>query len=195
MRSDHDITSALRRIDAGESGAWESLMELSYEQLQSLASHLMLQERSDHPWEPTDLVQEALLRLVRQDKLRCKNRKHFFGTVIRAMERALVDHARKRAAMKRNVGMETLPLDREDVTFRMPEQAESWTRIEDLFEALRKLEELTAIHGPRKARVVRLRYLVGLTGRDIAKTLDVSPQTVKRDLRFSKAWLAAHLLS
>jgi RNA polymerase sigma factor (TIGR02999 family) len=128
--------------------------------------------------QPTALVHEAYLRLVGQRNPHWQNRTHFFGVASRLMRQVLVDHARRRQAGKRAVACVSLE---EVVTFRQ-DRSEDLLALDSSLSALEKID-------PRKCRAVELRYFGGLSMDEIAQTLDVSPVTVRRDLRMAETWL------
>lgn len=192
--STQEITRLLERLSSGRSGAWNELIPVVYEELRSLAREHMAQERRDHTLEPTALVHEAFLRLVGADRATFQNRRHFFGAATRAMERILVDHSRRRSARKRGGGQPGVPL--ESLTFDLaadPDANSSRLDAETIFGAIHRLEGLGAVNGSRKAEALRLRYVAGLTNQEIAALMDISIDTVKRDLRFARAWLQEYL--
>lgn len=139
----------------------------------------MRHERSDHTLQPTELVNEAYLR-VAADDADWENRAHFFGAAVEAMRRVLVDHARRRAAEKRGGGMERITFEDLHVASDEPD-----TNVLALDRALDALEAEDA----RLARVVRLRYFGGFTIDEVADMLGVSPATVKRDWTYARAFL------
>src|SRR5207245_5500446 len=101
-RIKQDVTGLLRRWEKGDKAALEELMPLVYGELRRLAAHYLRVDRPDHTLQPTALVHEAYLRLVDQRNVAWQNRAHFFGIAAQMMRRVLVDHARRRAAAKRD---------------------------------------------------------------------------------------------
>jgi RNA polymerase sigma factor (TIGR02999 family) len=141
-------------------------------------------ERPDHTLGTTELVHEAYLRLVDVEPFGFQGREQFLAMAAQAMRRLLVDHARRRTAARRGGGARPVPLD--DV---LQLSAEDASRFLELDDALRRLEAI----GSRQARVLEQHYFGGLSVDEIAAALTVSPSTVKRDLRFGRAWLATEL--
>ena len=189
-----EVTQLLLRLNSGRGEAWEPLLDLVYAELRLLARERMASERRGHTLEPTALVHEAFLRLVKDERLRFSSRKHFFAIAARAMERVLIDHARARGAAKRNPDRPLVSLQEDGVAERQAsrELALSADR-EEIADALAKLEKLESLQGKRKADAVRLRYLLELPVEEVALTLGTSVDTVQRDIRFSLAWLADRL--
>jgi RNA polymerase sigma-70 factor (ECF subfamily) len=158
--------------------------EIVYGELRKLAGSLMDLERSDHTLEPTALVHEAYARLVDQHSVEWQDRAHFFGIASRAMRQILVDHARKRSAVKRGGDRRRIPLD-DHVGGECPPD----TRILDLDEAMQRLARLDE----RAVRVVEMRVFGGLTAEETALVLGVSRRTVQNDWKFAKMWLGRDL--
>lgn len=179
-----DVTGLLRRWTEGDQDALQKLMPIVYEELRRLAGHYLRLERPNHTLQPTALVHEAFLRLVGQKEVIWQNRAHFFGIAAQMMRRILVDHARRRAAAKRDAGLR--------VELTQPGAEEAFDREPELLaldEALTHLEALD----PRQARIVELRFFGGLTVEETAEVTGVSARTVKREWRTARAWLRREL--
>jgi len=175
-----EITGILFRWSQGDEHALDSLTPLVYRDLRRLAARLLRDERSGHTLQPTALVNEAYLKLAGQAKVQWQNRTHFFAVAARAMRQILVDHARGHLRVKRGAGVTVLPLE-EGLSFE-PERSADLLALD---EALNRLAALDA----RKTRVVELRFFAGLDNEEIAKVLEISPNTVMRDWNMAKAWL------
>jgi RNA polymerase sigma factor (TIGR02999 family) len=174
------VTELLRRWNLGDREAMDRLMPIVYDELRRLAAGYLKAERPDHTLQPTALVHEAYLRLVRQDRVEWQNRAHFFGIAARMMRRVLVDHARRRRAGKRDGGGFRLTIQVGEAleVSRDPELLE-------LDQALERLERLDS----DQARVVELRFFGGLTVEETATVLGISTATVKREWRTARAFL------
>lgn len=174
-----DITLWLAEWRHGDDAALERLVPLVYDELRRIAARQLRGERSNHTLQPTELVHEAFLRLVRQN-VSWQNRAHFFGVAAEIMRRLLVDHARKKRADKRGAGMETIALD----------DRIEWPAARDL-DIVALDESLTALaeFDPQQAKVVELRFFAGLSIEETAEVLGVSDSTVKREWRVARAWL------
>ena len=168
----------------GESAARDLLIPLVYGELRRLAGRYMRKERSDHTLQATALVNEVYLRLVEANRIEIKSRAHFFALAAQMMRRLLVDSARARDNIKRGGGLRKVSLDAAPDLI-----VDSGIDFAALDDALRKLE---ALH-PRKSQVVELRYFGGLSLEESAAALSISTDSVKRDWRFAKAWLAREL--
>ena len=163
--------------------AAELLPEL-YAELRRLAAALTARLRPGQTLQPTALVHEAYLRLVRNQDPGWEGRRHFFGAAARAMREILIEQARRKGRQKRGGGG------------RRVELAEGLAWIEPpaddvlaLDEAIRRLEA----EDTRLAEVVMLRYYSGLSVEETAAVLGVSVSTLTRDWRYARAWLAAVL--
>ena len=182
--SSSEVTGLLRRWSDGDRAALDELMPLVYEPLRRLARRRRRDERSGLSLDTTAVVHEAYLKLVDLRQARFRDRAHFLAMASRVMRRLLVDHARARAATKRGGGVNPTALD--DSIYVSDEHAAALT---DLDEALVRLEAVDA----RRCRILEQRYFGGLSLEETAEALGVSLATVKRDLRFARAWLAAEL--
>lgn len=178
MSATHDVTLLLAAWANGSAEALDELTPLVYRELRQLAASYLRRERQDHTLQPTALVHEAYLRLVDQRNPNWQNRSHFFGVAARLMRQILVDHARRKQAGKR--AGRTVTLD-ETISFQ-PERSRDLVALDHGLNELEKID-------PRKCKAVELRYFGGLSMDEIARVLDISPVTVRRDLRMAEAWL------
>ncbi|MCB9854576.1 MAG: sigma-70 family RNA polymerase sigma factor [Phycisphaerales bacterium] len=179
-----DVTQILGELSGGDTSAAQRLLPHVYNELRALAGSFFQRQRNDHTLQPTALVHEAYLRMVRADAS-WTSRKHFFDIAAMAMRQLLTDHARRRGSLKRggDVGRITLSEANAD-----PGQGTD-VDIVALDEALTKLNGLDA----RQGRIVELRFLAGLSVEETADILGISPRTVKLDWRMAKAWLRTEL--
>ena len=177
------VTDLLLDLQAGRSGALESLMPVVYDELRTLAAIHLGRERTGHTLQPTALVHEVYLRLVDQRRATWENRAHFFGAAANIMRRLIVDHARRRTAQKRGGG-KTISLE-EDMAPAI-ELSDDVVRVDEALEVL-------ARHDPRQAKVVELRFFGGLTVEETAEVMGISPITVKREWAMARAWLHREL--
>ena len=159
-------------------------MPVVYRELRRLAASQLKGERPAHTLQPTALAHEAYLRLVGGSGPPWQNRAHFLGVAARAMREVLVDHARRRRALKRGGGLALTVLDESlQVAGSRP------IAFDDLDQALADLARLSE----RQARVVELRYFGGLTIEETSEVMSISPVTVKRDWTLARAWLFREL--
>lgn len=178
------LTLLLRQVKDGDKSALDDLVPLAYAELRRLADSYLRNERTGHTLQPTALVHETYMRLVGQDQPDYRNRSHFFGVAAQLMRQILVDHARGRNAGKRGGGEANISID--EAVGSSDRRPDAFL---DLDFALRKLEE----RDPRKARVIEMRFFGGLTAEESAEVLEVSVETVRRDLRLGQAWLQREL--
>lgn len=177
--SHSDVTVLLDAIREGDESAYDRLIPLIYDDLRRLAASRMRRERPDHTLQPTELVNEAFLRLAGGPS-RWENRAHFFGAAAEAMRRVLIDHARKRSSQKRGGGAEHVTF--QDLAVQAEDPEVDLLALDDALTALAEVD-------PRLSQVVHLRYFAGLSVEETAELLQVSPATVKRDWTYARAWL------
>jgi len=183
MSSPGEVTRLLRASSEGNRDAEAELIPLVYQELKRRAANYMRMESPGHTLQPTALVHETYLKLIGQEGT-WQNRSQFFGVAAQQMRRILVDHARKRKAGKRAGGQVRISF--QDVLATVSEKPDELVAID---EALKRL----AVEFPRQARVVELRFFGGYTEEEIAKIVGTSVETVKRDWKFAKTWLARDL--
>jgi len=177
--SSEQITALLVRWGQGDDHALDELIPLVYDRLRRIAALRMNQnERKGHTLQPSDLVNEAFLKLNVSAKVQWKDRVHFYAVAARAMRQVLVDHARRRKRIKRDV--DVVPLD--EALVLAPERSSELLALDEALDRL-------ASHDPRKARVVELRFFGGLSNEQIGEVLEISANTVIRDWDYAKAWL------
>jgi RNA polymerase sigma factor (TIGR02999 family) len=175
-----EVSGLLREIGGGDREAAARLLPIVYSELRRLAAHYMRGEQSGQSIQPTELVHEAYLRLVGQERIDWQGRSHFMGMAAISMRRILVERARRKSAEKRGGGGEKLPLD--DLDAFTPEKS---SQLLALDEALERLASLS----PRQGRIVELRFFAGLNFDEIAKMEALSLRTVKYDWGAARAWL------
>ena len=176
-----EITLLLQQMGGDDTQVSEKLLRLVLPELRALARHYLSGERPGHTLQPTALVNEAYLRLVGDQARNWRNRAHFVGVTAGIMRRILIDHARKRQALKRDAQLAPSEISES----RDGLSAQEAQELIALDAALNRLEVLN----PRHRQVVELRYFGGLSVEETAEVLGVSPVTVKRDWRVARAWL------
>ena len=183
QRSPSEVSQLLAAWSAGEEKALDELMPLVYEELRALAAHQLKRERRGHTLQTTALVNEAYLKLVRQEGAGWESRSQFFSIAARVMRRVLVDHARRRLTHKRGGDGARVPIEKVNLAVQ-PD-----VDLLELEEGLLRLERLD----PQQARVVELRVFAGCTVDETGEALGISASTVARDWRAAKIWLRAEL--
>jgi RNA polymerase sigma-70 factor, ECF subfamily len=178
------ITLILQDLASGDKEAMNRLMPLVYAELRKLAGGYLRNERPGNTLQPTALVHEAYLRLIKQDQPDFRSRAHFLASSSHIMRQILIDHARGRNAGKRGGGMPKYSLD-EAMNAAM-ERPSIMLAIDD---ALRELER----HDPMKTKLIEMRFFGGLTAEESAEVLEQPVQKVRSELRVAQAWLQREL--
>jgi RNA polymerase sigma-70 factor (ECF subfamily) len=184
------LSALIRAWSDGDRTALDRLTPLIYSELHRMAKHYMRSQRPGHTLQTTALVHEAYLHLIDAKTAGYRNRAHFFAVSAQIMRRILIDAARARASQKRGGGMKQIDhstsVNLDEVPFSGSDRGAELLALED---ALTGLEHMD----PRKAKVVELRFFGGLSVEEVADVLKVSPQTVMRDWRLARVWLAREL--
>jgi RNA polymerase sigma factor (TIGR02999 family) len=180
-----DVSNLLANWRLGAPDAEARLLAAVQGELRRIAAAYMRRERPDHTLQPTALVNEAYLRLVGEQGANWEGRAHFYGIAARVMRQVLVDHARKRHAIKRGAAKRA-PVSVSKVA------DPAGGRDVDVLALHVALEELAALD-PRQAQIVELRYFGGLTEVEVAEMLKVSPVTVRRDVASAKFFLGRRM--
>lgn len=180
----HGVTNLLIDLSNGKRDVVDELLPLIYDELKRVAANYLRRERQDHTLQPTALVNEAYMKMVDITQVSWQNKAHFIGVAANQMRRILVDHARQHNAQKRGGEFHILTLNEE--IDKSDEQSADLIALDD---ALTELAKMDAV----KAKIVELRYFGGLTTEETAEVLGVSPITVKRHWKMTKAWLYGEL--
>jgi RNA polymerase sigma factor (TIGR02999 family) len=189
-RSQSDITRLLRAWAGGDEAAFEGLIPAVYNELRRTARRYMRNESPGNTLQPTALVNEVYLRLVNLHDVTWHDRAHFFAIAAALMRRILVDAARARASAKR---AGRAPRVNHSSAFDFDElPAVPSVRDRELIEIDDALQALSQMDS-RKARVIELRFFGGLSVKETADALKVSPQTVMRDWKLARAWMMREL--
>jgi len=187
-RETGDVTRLLRVAHAGNPEALNRVYDLVYGELRQIAAARLRQERDGHTLQPTALVNEAFLKLVDSPAAAVSDRKHFLGIAARAMRQVLVDHARRRDAVKRGDGVRAVTLTGQLLSARGSEGLDA----EELLALDAALDRLDAMD-PRLRQVVELRFFGGLNDTETGEVLGVTRRTVQRDWTRARAWLYREL--
>ncbi len=181
----NDVTRVLHAIADGDTAAPEKLLPLVYDELRRLAAARMVQEPAGHTLQPTALVHEAYLRLVKEEDAHWKGRAHFFAAAAEAMRRILIERARRKGRIRHGGGRGRVSIESFDSSNGVEPSGTEGLDLLALDETLEKLKKEDA----RLERVVTLRFFGGLSVEQTAEVLEVSERTVKRDWEFARAWL------
>lgn len=190
------LQQLLEAASKGDPAATEQLLPLVYEHLRELARAKLASEPAGQTIQPTALVHEAYLRLVRSEQP-WNDRKHFFAAAALAMRRILVDRARAKRGSKRGGNVRKFSLEQWDQPAegaRSPNDSGpevgadgiDWLALEDAMKALEAQDN-------ELAQVVHLRYFAGLTLDETALALSKSARTINRDWMVARAWLLRHM--
>ena len=180
------ITEQLLEWQHGEgAGASDALLHLVYHELHRQAHRILNRERAGHTLQTSALVNEAYLKLKKQDNLVWESRSQFFAIAAKLMRQVLIDYARTKHRAKRGGAQADLPLEKaltigvSDTNFDLLVLDEALTRL--------------AVKETHLAQVVELRFFCGLEIPETAEVLGISESTVKRDWAMARAWLHREL--
>jgi len=193
--SSNDVTDLLRAWGAGDAQASDAVAPLVYGELRRQAGLALRREREGHTLQTTALVHEAWLRLDAQRDMQWDSRSQFFAVAAQIMRRILVDHARRRHALKRGAAPTQVTLgavDRESERNTASGASPSSLDPVDLLaldDALARLASLDS----KKARLVELRYFAGLSMPEAAEALGISLATAGREWAIARMWLRREL--
>ena len=179
-----EVTRILHAIQQGETTAAERLLPLVYEELRRLAASKMRHEAPGHTLQATALVHEAWIQLVGGNQSEWNGRNHFFKAAAESMRRILIHHARRRNAQKRGGGERPEALEESQIVINVPNE-----QLEAVHAALETLEH----HDPLAADLVKLRYFVGLSLREAADALEISPRSADRLWLYARGRLSQEL--
>jgi RNA polymerase sigma-70 factor, ECF subfamily len=186
MADAHEITDLLRAWGDGDAAAFDKVMPLVDRELRKLAHAYMAREQVGHTLQTTALVNEALMRLLKSDRIGWQSRAHFYSIVARRMRHVLIEHARSQLAMKRGHRAEHVPISAAGQL--SAGQSQELVLLDEALNTLAKIDE-------RKSRVIEYRYFGGFTIEEVADMLQVSPSTVQNEWRLARSWLRREILS
>ena len=178
-----DITEVLKRLTAGDSNAADTLFSHVYGEFRRMARHALAGQSPFHTLQPTELVNEAYLKLIDQTRTDWKNRSHFFAVGALAMRHILVNHAVAKGAGKRGGGAVRVELHDDLLS---PHSDRDILLVD---EVLTELAQLNSGY----AKIVECRFFGGLTWDETAEALDMSPTSVRRHWKVCSAWLRERL--
>ena len=174
------VTLALQAVARGEPRAAEDLLPLVYDELRRLARSRIAKLAPGQTLQPTALVHEAYLRLLRVGDPGWDGRRHFFGAAARAMKEVLIEEARRKGSQKRGGDRKRIAVEEIESPIEVP--------AEDLLalnEAIQDLERADA----EKHEIVMLRFFAGLSVEETAEAMGMPLRTLERKWRFARAWL------
>ncbi len=183
--SPNQISRLLHAWSGGKREALDDLLPLVYDELHRQAHRFLRRERQNHTLQTTALIHEAYLRLVEQTRVSWQNREHFFAISANLMRRILVNYANARQRKKRGGSVENVDLD-ESLLIAVKKTDVDLLGLDEALTRLGKMDR-------QQEQIVELRYFSGLTIEETAEALGVSPATIKRDWKITKAWLHREL--
>ena len=164
-----EVTRLLREVRNGDDSALQQVMAIVYDDLRTIARRQLRREYQSRTLDPTALVHEAFLKMVRGAKVDAADRAHLFALAAHAMRQVLVDHARRRTAAKRKDAFNQVTLS--DVGATVGIGADELIALDDALERL----------DPRQRRIVECRFFAGMEDTEIAAALGVTDRTVRRE--------------
>lgn len=180
----NDVTTLLHRWNDGDTDAREQLIPIVYDHLRQIARAYVSRESASHALQPTAVVHELFLRLIKQQDALWEDRAQFFRFAAHVMRHIIVDEARNRKSAKRGGGAAAVPLS--------PELAWVDATSEEVVDLDSALNEL-AVAFPQAVEALEYRVFLGCTAEETAEILGVSKPTVDRHLRLAKTWLYERL--
>jgi RNA polymerase sigma factor (TIGR02999 family) len=176
-----DVTRILEAVQRGEADAANELLPLVYDELRRMAAYKMSQEQAGHTLQPTALVHEAWLRMVKNGNPQFEGRAHFFAVAAEAMRRILIEAARRKRSLKRGGAAQREELHESRLATDVPASDEMFAVDEAL--------DMLAAKDPAAADLVKLRYFVGMTMEEAATALGIPLRTAERLWTYARAWL------
>ena len=176
----NEVSQLLHQWSDGDETALPQLASLVEAELRRLAQRFVSREPSDQTLAPSDLINEAWLRLIDESSVKWENRAHFFGVAANLMRRILVDRARHRRALKH--GGEALRVSLTEAENVAREHSADVIALNDALDTLAAFDE-------RKSRIVELRFFGGMSEEETARALKIPLRTLQREWSFARAWL------
>jgi len=179
----HEITELLHAWNNGDKEAFNRLMPLVDPELKKIAHNYMRQERPGNILQTTALVNEALIKIIKE-QVKPEDRKQFYGFIARRMREVLIDYVRKQKAAKR--GSEVRQVDMAQAEGFSSEKSKEIALLEEALAELATKDE-------RKVAIIEYRFFTGLSIEETANVMGLSSKTVQRDWDFAQAWLKAYM--
>ncbi len=180
-----NISELIRRVNAGEPGAQDTLFAAAYSELRKLARSRLRDGGRNTVLDTTALVHESYLRFLRVGQLRSDDRRAFFAYASRVMRSVIIDAVRERLAERRGGDLQRLTLNTQ-IADNLPAGEDELLQVHEALEVLAQAE-------PRLAKVVEMRYFGGYTEQEIAEALELTERTVRRDWDKARLLLGAML--
>lgn len=178
-----DITQLLNAWCGGDQDALDPLARAVESKLRQIALLYLRKEAPDNTLQPTALVNEAYVRLIKWNTAEWQNRTHFYAVAAKIMRRVLVDQAIARGRRKRGGSAILVSLTEAGAT---PDRSAEVIALDEALNSLAKFDD-------RKSRIVELRFFGGLNAEETAEILGISSRTVHREWDLARAWLFREL--
>ena len=182
----NEVTRIINAIEQGDPQATEKLLPLVYEELKVLAAQKMAQEKPGQTLQATALVHEAYLRLVEGQEQSWNSRGHFFKAAAEAMRRILVEGARRKKSLKRGGDRQRVEFDESLLIGTQEVRPDDLLALNDALDRLSEQDKVAA-------DLIKLRIFGGLTVKQAAETLGISPSKAYSDLQYAIAWLRVEM--
>ncbi|MEO8011750.1 MAG: ECF-type sigma factor [Dokdonella sp.] len=179
-----NVAHLLERWRNGDRSVLERLLPLVYADLRRMAAGMLRAHSGHGTLQTTALVHDVLLRLLDRPAADFESSAHLLNASARMMRQTLVDRARAAQSDKRGGGWL-----RDEFTAALELPIPDGTDLGALDLALNELESFDE----RMAKVVELRYFVGLGMKEIGGVLGIAERTARRDLIGAHAWLQERL--
>ncbi len=183
-----DITGWIKQWQEGDEHARDRVFGQLYVELKRLASVVLRSESGHETMQPTALLNDALMKMLKSRAPEADSRAHFARIVARAMRQILVDRARRKLADKRGAGEQAVPFDAERHDVVLTASPEQMVAFDQAMVALAKFD-------PVAAAVVELRVFAGMTIEETAQALELHPSAVNREWAHASAWLKCNLFA
>jgi len=178
-----EITRIIREGSPDQSGVAHEILPIVYKELRKLAAYRLAQERPGQTLQPTALVHEAYLRLVKNPADQWDSQRHFFMAAAEAMRRIVIDNARRKNRQKHGGEWHRTEMEMSEIGAPSEEAYE-------IHEVLDRFYEVD----PESAELVKLRFFVGLTQQEAADILEISKRTADKRWAYARAWLYRAIL-
>ena len=175
-----DLSGLWAAFSRGEPHARDQLLALYYDEFRRIARGVLNGDNSRMHLQPTDLVHEASIRIIKSSGIEIRDQNHFLSLAARVMRMTLIDEVRKHKAAKRGTVVTLWDV--------MAPAGETFD-IEDFDDTLNQLAKFE----PDGAKVIELRFYAGLTLPEISDVLELSERTVQRRWRTARAWMLKEL--
>ena len=179
----HEITELLHAWRLGDKQALDRLIPLVDPELKKIAHNYMRKERPGNILQTTALVNEALIKLIKEN-VALEDRHQFYGFVAKRMRQVLTDYARSERAARR--GNRPQQVDIAEVEKPSSEKFNELVLLDEALAELAKTDE-------RKVAIIEYRFFIGLSVDETAEVMGLAPRTVQREWSFAQAWLKRYL--